>query len=74
MASLGNQMAKDDDEFMEEWIEPFDMLIEHQQMIGKLVKAHNQQEAVIAELLQHNRTLTTHLATVLERINRLETK
>lgn len=73
MVSLGKAMANDDD-FMEEWIDPFDMLIEHQQMIGKLVKAHNQQEAVIADLLQHNRTLTNHLAAAIERINRLETK
>lgn len=67
-------MANDDDDFMEEWIDPFDMLIEHQQMITKLVKAHNQQEAIIADLLQHNRTLTNHLAAAIERINRLETK
>jgi len=67
-------MAKDDDNFMEEWIEPFDMLVQHDQMISKLVKAHNNQEAIIADLLQHNRTLTNHIATTMERINKLESK
>ena len=72
MANLGNQMASDSDDFMEEWIDPFELLMQHQQLINKLIKAHNNQEAVIADLLQHNRTLTNHLAQAIERINRLE--
>jgi hypothetical protein len=61
-----------DDDFMQEWIDPFDMLNEHEVMIKKLVRAHNAQEQVIANLLQHNSRLTDELIRISKRLTDVE--
>lgn len=62
------------DDFMEEWIDPFDLLQEHQQIINKLMVAFSHQERLMGDLVMHNRELTNTVVSMSHRISVLENK
>lgn len=61
----------DDDDFMPEY-DPYDTLQEHNLLINRLIKAHNKQEKLLAQLAQNNAQMSDFLVHTNKRLDKLE--
>lgn len=58
---------------MEEWIDPFDLLEQHEVMINRLVAAHNEQQKLLEHLAKQQQILSDFVVKTNERLNRIDT-